>query len=119
MLFQFMQALAQGCMPTSPADFWRSPLFILILVMVGILIIQSRMKRKRQQQRQETLSTITKGTRIMTIGGIYGTVVQVREDKNTVVIKIDEATNTKMEIAKSAIRSPVGTKEGDDTGGRP
>ena len=49
----------------------------------------------------------------MTIGGIYGTVVQIKDDDDKVVIKIDEANNTRITIARSAIRSEV-TKEDED-----
>ena len=43
-----------------------------------------------------------------TIGGIYGTVVDVRDDE--IVLKIDESNNTKMKISPNAI----GTKLSDE-----
>jgi preprotein translocase subunit YajC len=72
-----------------------------------------RMRKKQQQKRQDELGGIRKNARIMTIGGIYGTVVQVRDDKK-VVIKIDETTNTRMTISRSAVRSVLSGKEEED-----
>jgi preprotein translocase subunit YajC len=54
------------------------------------------------------LHTIKKHDRVRTIGGIYGTVVDVRDDE--IVLKIDESNNTKMRISPNAI----GTKLSDE-----
>ena len=40
-------------------------------------------------------------TRVRTIGGIFGTVLDVRDDE--IVLKIDESTNAKMRISPSAV----------------
>ena len=52
-----------------------------------------RPKNKQEKQRVQMLSGLKKGDRIQTIGGILGTVVDVREDE--VVVKVDETSNTK------------------------
>lgn len=101
------------CLPGSLEEFWRSPLIILILVMIGYFVIVSRMRKKQQQKRSDQLSGLKKNTRIMTIGGIYGTVVQVT-DSGKVVLKIDETTNTRMTISKSAVRTVLTGKEDED-----
>jgi len=47
------------------------------------------------------VQSLAKNDRIQTIGGIIGTVVDVREDEIT--LKIDESNNTKIKILRSAI----------------
>ena len=47
------------------------------------------------------LRGVKKGDKVRTIGGILGTVVDIRDDE--VVIKVDEATNTKLHLVRSAI----------------
>jgi len=42
---------------------------------------------------------------VLTIGGVVGTVVSVKDDQ--VVVKVDESTNTKMTFLKSAIQRVV------------
>jgi preprotein translocase subunit YajC len=45
---------------------------------------------------------LAKNDRVLTIGGVVGTIVSVKEDQ--VVVKVDESTNTKMTFLKSAIQ---------------
>ena len=77
-------------------------IFLLIGGMFVVMyFFMIRPQKKRQQQQQEMQTSLQKNTRIRTIGGIIGTVVDVRDDE--VVIKIDEASNTKMSITRGAV----------------
>jgi preprotein translocase subunit YajC len=58
-----------------------------------------RPQQKRQKEHQKMLSSINKGDRVVTSGGMYGVVVGLDDQK--VVLKIAE--NVKAEFAKSAI----------------
>jgi len=82
------------------------PFMAMILV---LLFFTSRSSRKKQKQHQQLLESLNKNQRIQTIGGIIGTVVDVRDKE--VVIKIDESNNTKMRITRSAIHSVLGDEE--------
>ena len=73
----------------------------LLLMGVVVYFFLFRGPKKQQKQHKQMLAALTKGDRIRTIGGIVGTVVDVREDE--VVVKIDENTNTKMRFVRSAI----------------
>jgi preprotein translocase subunit YajC len=53
------------------------------------------------------IEALKKGDRVMTNGGIFGTVAGFKD--NTVILKIDE--NTKIEVIKSAVASVVAKKE--------
>lgn len=77
---------------------------ILILVVFWFLVIGS--KRKQERQRREMLDSVKKGDRVQTIGGILGTVLDVREDR--IVLKVDESSNTKISFAKSAVHRVLG-----------
>ena len=70
---------------------------VLIFVIFYFLLI--RPQQKKQKTHQKMLEAIQKGDRVLTSGGVYGTVVGVKE--NVVVLKIAE--NVKVEFAKSAI----------------
>ncbi len=52
------------------------------------------------------VAALKKNDRVRTIGGILGTVLDVRDDE--IVLKIDEATNTKMRIVPSAVATVLG-----------
>ena len=57
--------------------------------------------KKKQQQHKQMIQTLQKNDRVRTIGGILGTVIDVKDDE--VVLKIDESNNTKIRINASAI----------------
>ena len=76
-------------------------MFLMLAMFAIMYFIMIRPQKKKQQAQQKMLQEVGKGTRIRTIGGIIGTIVSEHDDE--VVIKIDETTNTKMRIVRSAI----------------
>lgn len=70
---------------------------ILIFVIFYFLLI--RPQQKRQKEHQTMLDRISKGDRVVTSGGMYGTVVGVKD--NVVVLRI--ADDVKVEFAKSSV----------------
>ena len=77
-------------------------LLILGLGMVALFWWSSRSRRKQESKRKEMLSSLKKGDKATSIGGIIGTVIEVREDE--VVLKVDENNNTRIHMARWAIR---------------
>ena len=72
---------------------------ILIVVIFYFFIFGS--KRKTDKQRKEMLNQLKKGDRIQTIGGILGTVIEVRD--GDVLVKVDESSNAKIRFSRSAV----------------
>lgn len=62
-----------------------------------------RPQRREQKARQDMLATLKKNDRVVTTGGIYGVVANVRPEADEVTIKVDEATNTKLKVTLSSI----------------
>jgi preprotein translocase subunit YajC len=71
--------------------------FILIFGIFYLLLIMPM--RRRQKKHQDLLSKLTKGDRVITNGGIFGTVVEVEGD----VITLRIAENVKIQVARSAV----------------
>ncbi len=90
----------------------------LMIIMVGgfflLYIWMGRSRRKQKRQRQEMLTSLKKGDKITSIGGIVGTVIEVRDDE--VTVKVDETGNVRMKFARWAIRGvgEVGKAENPD-----
>ncbi len=83
----------------------QGPLFPL---MVGVLILYLfvfRSKRQETKKRSNMLSTLKRGDRVQTIGGILGTVVEARD--TDVLLKVDESSNTKIRFSRNAIHRVV------------
>ena len=85
---------------TRPKPAWMQFL-PLILIFVIMYLFLFRGPRKKRQEHKQLVQSLEKNDKVRTIGGIVGTVVDVKDDE--VVLKIDESNNTKIRIAPSAI----------------
>ena len=80
----------------------KSPLFQFLpfLLIFGIFYLLLIMPmRKRQKKHQELLSKLSKGDRVITTGGIFGTVVDAEDE----VLTLRIADNVKIQVARSAV----------------
>jgi len=73
--------------------------FILIFVVIWLFMI--RPQSKKQKEVQAMLKSLQKGDKVVTIGGILGTIAGFKEADDTVILKISD--NTKIEITRSAV----------------
>ena len=89
----------------NPLDLLRSPLVPLVLVLIVFWWVMSRGRGKEKQRYEQMLNSLKKNDRVQTIGGILGTVVDVRG--NEVVLKVDETNNVKMRFNRTAIKEVV------------
>ena len=79
--------------------------FGLIILVFYFLII--RPQNKKQKDTKQMLAAVKKNDKVVTIGGIRGVIVSVKDD--TVIVKVDD--NVKLEISKSAISTVLSGKE--------
>lgn len=86
---------------TKPAQPNPIMTFVFIGIMVVMMVMLFRAPRKRQQEQQKMVASLKKNDRVRTIGGVLGTIIDIRDDE--IVLKIDEANNTKIRIVPSAI----------------
>ncbi len=97
-----------GASPPPRSGF--DPTIFIIILMVGVFwFIMMGGQRKEKKKRAAMLAALAKGAKVQTIGGILGTVVEVRD--NEVLVKVDENSNTRMRFAKSAIQAVLEEKE--------
>lgn len=75
---------------------------ILFMLMVFYFLLY-RPQKKARQERDAMLSSLQRGTRIITVGGIYGTINEISDE----IVKLQIAANVEIEISRSAIGSVV------------
>jgi len=99
-----MSVLAQDSPATPAPQSGGQFLFLALMVgMVVFMVLTSRSQRKREQRERESmLSRLSKNDRVLTVGGVIGTIVSIKDDE--VVLKVDESTNTKMTFLKTAVQ---------------
>lgn len=77
------------------AGFW-----IMILLLFGVMwLFMIRPQRKQQKELEKFRNELKKGDKIVTAGGIYGTVAEIQE--RTVLIKVDG--EIKLRVDKNSI----------------
>ena len=86
-------------------------LIVLAVAFLAMMIFSSRSRKKQEAKRRALLNSLKKGDKITTIGGIVGTVIEVRE--NEVTVKTDETNNVRMKFARWAIRDIGEPAKGD------
>ena len=75
--------------------------FVAIIAIFYFLII--RPQNKKRKETENMLKALRKGDRVVTIGGLHGTIQTVKETSGTVIVKVDD--NVKLEFSRSAISS--------------
>jgi len=80
------------------------PLIVLIAIFYFLLI---RPQQKQQKQRKEMLENLKKNDKVITIGGIHGTIKEIRDDKLTVKV----AENLSIKLSRFGIQSVVNDQD--------
>ncbi len=77
---------------------WTSlvPLVVMLGIFYFLLIAPMR---KRQKQQEKMIGELKPGDRVLTAGGIYGTIVGIKDDQLTLRI----ADQVKVEVSKSSV----------------
>ncbi|MBD3391524.1 MAG: preprotein translocase subunit YajC [Chitinivibrionales bacterium] len=91
----------------SPTSMFGSVLPMMLVMFAIIYFLMIRPEQKKQKQRQKMISEMKKGDKVLTVGGICGSIVSVKGENATVKI----AENVTVEVTKSAISSVI-NKEG-------
>jgi preprotein translocase subunit YajC len=86
-------------MPQQSAASPLIQLFPLVLIFVIFYFLLIRPQKQKEKEHQKMLAGINKNDEVVTLGGIHGTIVSVKE--KTLTLRIDE--NVKMEIEKSSV----------------
>jgi len=102
-LFQTAPANSTGSMISTVV------MFGAVFAIFYFLII--RPQNKKQKEAQKMIAAIKKGDKVVTIGGIHGTVHSVKD--KTVVIKVDDSA--KLEFSKSAVATVEARGEETET----
>jgi preprotein translocase subunit YajC len=110
LLFSSVEFLAQtpGAAPQGPAGWVQIlPMVLLFGAMYFFMIAP---QRKKQKEHEKMLTALSSGDEIVTTGGIFGVITNVKEDRFVVRV----ADNTKIEIGKSFVQTVVKRTSSDE-----
>ncbi len=85
-------------------------LFMMVIIFAIMWLFMIRPQQKRQKEIQNFRNSITKGSQIVTAGGIYGTVKDIDEADNT--LKVEIANGICIKVDKGSVfASPQSTAQ--------
>ena len=93
-----MFTLLQTAQPAAQGGGW-SMWIMLALTFVVMWIFMIRPQRKQQKELQNFRDSLKKGDKVVTIGGIYGTVCEIKDE--SVLVEVDN--NVKIRVSKQAL----------------
>jgi preprotein translocase subunit YajC len=104
-----------GGAPGGGGGFNSSFIYLMLLMVVAMIFFSVMGQRRDRKKRQTLLASIKKHDRVQTVGGVIGSIVELKPD--TVVLKVDESSNTRITFARSAISQVLNS--GPDSGAPP
>lgn len=94
---------------TSPGGGGIGSFLPIILLFVGMWFLIIAPQRKRQKAHDKMLSELKSGDEIVTSGGVYGTITNVKDDRFVVRI----ADNTKIELGRGFVANKIAANEAE------
>ena len=102
--------LAQSAPPPADSPSLIGGLLPMILLIAGFWFLIIQPQRKKQKQHEKMVSELKSGDSVVTAGGIYGKITNVKNDR--FVLKVSD--NAKVEITKSSVSQRLEEKESEE-----
>ena len=97
-------AMAQGAQGSGGSAGLLSLLpFILIFFIIYFLMIRPQVKKQKMVKMM--VENLKKGDKVVTTGGMVGTISGIKEKENTIILKVDQ--NVKIEFMKTAVSKVI------------
>lgn len=100
-MFGVQDVLAMGGQPGSEGTSGILGMFPFILMFVVIYVLIIRPQHKKQKQQQAMVDALKKGDRIVTSGGVHGTIVGIKEKEGILVVQV--AKDVRIEVSRGSV----------------
>jgi preprotein translocase subunit YajC len=99
--------LSQGTgAPEGPADL--NFLFLIGFMVIFFWLFIIGPQRREAQEKQKLLAGLKKNDRVLTAGGFYGTIMNIKDDE--VTLRVDDQNKVKLRVVKSSVAKVLGTE---------
>ena len=83
---------------------------MLMLILLGMIAFSFIGGRSQKKKRAAMLDSLKKHDQVLTRGGVFGSVVEVKPDR--VVLKVDESSNTRITVLRDSIEQVTAETSG-------
>jgi preprotein translocase subunit YajC len=87
--------------PEDPSGGLTSLVFPIMLAFLFVYFFMIRPQKRDQEAKQNLLGALRKNDRVVTTGGMFGTIVNIKDDE--VTLRVDDQAKVKIRFQKSAI----------------
>jgi preprotein translocase subunit YajC len=108
--------VAQGQGPRSPLESLLQFAPLLAVAFLAWMLLY-RPERQRQAEAEKLRAALKRNDRVVTASGIYGTVFAVDRDAGRVTLKIDDASNVKLDVTLASVARVIGEQARQETTG--
>jgi preprotein translocase subunit YajC len=88
---------------------------ILPFLAIGMLfyLLLIRPERRKRQEMDRMLDSLNKNDQIVTMGGVWGIVVNSSKGSEFITIRVDEESNTKLRVLRTAVARVISDNKSD------
>ena len=108
-MFDFLVFFANVPQPADGGGGDGSSLFLFFVMLPAFLILMwfllANPHRKQEERLRKMLNSIEKNDKVMTVGGVIGTVHSIDREQNEIVLKVDESNNTRIRFHLTAVNT--------------
>ncbi|MBX9625440.1 MAG: preprotein translocase subunit YajC [Gemmataceae bacterium] len=90
--------------------FFLNPLFLVVLVVLYVVLVVLPSGRRQRKEQQALLAGLKRGAKVLTSGGIIGTVVGVKDGDDEIVIRSED---TKLRVKRNTVVQVIGSDESE------
>jgi len=101
-----------GAAPVNPL-IQMAPMLMMFVVLFYFIIMRPQQRERRKHR--DLMDSLKKNDKVVTIGGIIGTIVDISSDGSRVTVKVDDSTRIK--FTRSSIQGPYNEKSEAESNG--
>ena len=82
---------------------WFFVMLPAILLIMWFLMVNPQ--KKQEERMRQMLNSLERNDKVMTVGGLIGTVHSIDKEQNEIVLKVDDANNTRIRFHLTAVNT--------------
>lgn len=106
LLFAQEQQQAPGGLIGSP----MFPFFLIGLMLLFWVVVVLPMSRRQKKEQEQMLANLKRGAKVLTSGGIVGTIVSAKDGEDEIVIRSED---TRLRLKRNVVVQVIGTDEAE------
>lgn len=94
------------------ASWWQTqlnnPIWLIVFPLLLFYVLILLPERRKRADLTRRLASLKKNDRVVTIGGIYGTIVNAPSGSDDITLRVDDSTGARLRVTRSAISKVIG-----------